>query len=703
MPPPYKLSRTLIGHEQDVRGVATDGDTVLSCSRDGTVRVWPAAGYPSVIHAHTGFVNSIASYPGYVVSGGSDSLIDITKLGSSETELTLVGHGSNVCALAVGQDGTVVSGSWDGTAKLWKDGTCLHTLEGHEGAVWAVLPTEQGILSGGADKTIRLWRDGRQTKNLGGSKDCVRALASHPLGFVSAGNDSVIRIHTFDGTVVQELEGHESFIYQLATTAEGHIFSVGEDRTLRIWVNGKLAQTIAHPAVSVWSVALCNNGDVVTGASDAIVRVFTSDASRVASAADLKAYEDEVAASAIPAQAQNIPNNLPGLEALAIPGSKEGEVKMIRLNGSVVEAHQWTGGVWTKIGEVVGAGPKKVQHEGKDYDFVFDVDIEEGQPPLKLPYNTDQNPYEVANDFINKNELDPQFRDQVVKFIESNTGGIPLGVPKEGSAKTDIQTEVVRQSTLTPQTSCLSMTSGNIAPILKKLATYPKAQSAVVKLDELDLAKASAEQVRVIVDLVAEMPATEVFPALDLLRLSVVAAPEAMVSTEDATTIAQAGDLAGAATGLSGKQAEINTMLSLRSLANILARSDKSAEAVMPLLDTILDRSGQIAGLQGNKNLALALATFLLNVAVVSHKGRSEVTAINALFPMLRLLESGVEEPEAVFRACIALGTAIRISADVAEAAREVFGAPAIVQAVAHKYAQDSRIAAATTELLGLL
>ena len=44
---------------------------------------------------------------------------------------------------------------------------------------------------------------------------------------------------------------------------------------------------------------------------------------------------------------------------------------------------------WQKVGEVVdavGAGKKKV-HNGKEYDYVFDVDIQDGVPPLKLPYN----------------------------------------------------------------------------------------------------------------------------------------------------------------------------------------------------------------------------------------------------------------------------------------------------------------------------
>lgn len=44
---------------------------------------------------------------------------------------------------------------------------------------------------------------------------------------------------------------------------------------------------------------------------------------------------------------------------------------------------------WQKIGEVVdavGSGRKQL-FNGVEYDYVFDVDIAEGQPALKLPYN----------------------------------------------------------------------------------------------------------------------------------------------------------------------------------------------------------------------------------------------------------------------------------------------------------------------------
>ena len=44
---------------------------------------------------------------------------------------------------------------------------------------------------------------------------------------------------------------------------------------------------------------------------------------------------------------------------------------------------------WQKIGEVVDAvgSSRKQLYQGKEYDYVFDVDIQDNAPPLKLPYN----------------------------------------------------------------------------------------------------------------------------------------------------------------------------------------------------------------------------------------------------------------------------------------------------------------------------
>jgi phospholipase A-2-activating protein len=65
------------------------------------------------------------------------------------------------------------------------------------------------------------------------------------------------------------------------------------------------------------------NGDIVSGCSDGIVRVFSASEERWASEEELKAYDDKVATQALPAQQVGDvkKNDLPGLGALTIPGA----------------------------------------------------------------------------------------------------------------------------------------------------------------------------------------------------------------------------------------------------------------------------------------------------------------------------------------------------------------------------------------------
>lgn len=173
------------------------------------------------------------------------------------------------------------------------------------------------------------------------------------------------------------------------------------------------------------------NGDLVTGASDGFVRVFSAAEERWASAEDLKAYDDRVASSALPAQQVGDvkKSDLSGEEALLQPGKladvmyipdgdghahgthrKEGGggeddteggkrrsasgvclYRVSRALWGLIDCMQWNSAsmAWQKIGDVVdavGSGRKQL-YEGKEYDYVFDVDVQEGAPPLKLPYN----------------------------------------------------------------------------------------------------------------------------------------------------------------------------------------------------------------------------------------------------------------------------------------------------------------------------
>ena len=70
---------------------------------------------------------------------------------------------------------------------------------------------------------------------------------------------------------------------------------------------------------------------------------------------------------------------------------------------------------WEKIGDVVGGRGDTVAtggktHAGQEWDYVFDVDAEEGAPPRKLPANRGEDPYAVADRFLIQEGLPVSYR-----------------------------------------------------------------------------------------------------------------------------------------------------------------------------------------------------------------------------------------------------------------------------------------------------
>ncbi|KPV75934.1 uncharacterized protein RHOBADRAFT_13968, partial [Rhodotorula graminis WP1] len=378
------------------------------------------------------------------------SSLDPSSAPPNSPSHTLIGHEANVCALHVSKDGKrIVSGSWDKTAKVWKDWQLAYTLKGHEQSVWAVLALESDgsadqedlvLTAGAADNLIRLFQRDKLVKTFKGHTQAVRALAKLDKSAGGGeGEGCTIRLWSLlTGDCVHTLSGHDSFVYSLATIPDslgGGLVSGGEDRTVRIWraEDGECIQTIVVPAVSVWCVNVLANGDISAGASDGNVRVYTRSKERVASEVDLAVRPPPLLLLSLPAKhiGDLKKSDLPGPEALDEPGTKEGQVKMVRTVGGTVEAYQWSAGSrsWQKIGEVTDAvgSSRKQLYQGREYDYVFDIDLGGGAPMLKLPYNTNQNPYAAAQDFLNANELPMGYIDQIAAFIEQNTGGVKLG------------------------------------------------------------------------------------------------------------------------------------------------------------------------------------------------------------------------------------------------------------------------------------
>ena len=107
-----------------------------------------------------------------------------------------------------------------------------------------------------------------------------------------------------------------------------------EDRSVRVWEEGEVVQTLYLPAISVWSVCVLQSGDIATATNDGCVRVFTRDPARQASQDIQEIFEAELSKVALAAQ-QELGGvkltDLPGPEALYEPGAKDGQQKMVRM------------------------------------------------------------------------------------------------------------------------------------------------------------------------------------------------------------------------------------------------------------------------------------------------------------------------------------------------------------------------------------
>lgn len=85
------------------------------------------------------------------------------------------------------------------------------------------------------------------------------------------------------------INGHSSFIYSVSILSTGEIVSAGEDRAVKIWnTKGECLQHLALPCNSIWVVKGLKNGDFAVGGSDTVLRVFSRDKNRIASASVLK-------------------------------------------------------------------------------------------------------------------------------------------------------------------------------------------------------------------------------------------------------------------------------------------------------------------------------------------------------------------------------------------------------------------------------
>lgn len=246
------LASTLTGHSDSVWGVALnpDGQTLVSCSADKTIKVWhlDTGQLRRTLVGHSDTVRSVIFSPNgqVLVSSSGDKTIKLWNVQTGELIRTLTGHSGPVWSIVISRDGqTIVSGSEDKTIKLWnvQTGELVRTLTGHSNRVFSVALSSDGqtIVSGSKDNTIKIWnvQTGKLIRTLTGHSDAVRAVAFSPDAekLASSSWDKTIKIwHLKTGEQLSTLRGHKDHVVAIAFSADGQtLTSASVDKTIKIW------------------------------------------------------------------------------------------------------------------------------------------------------------------------------------------------------------------------------------------------------------------------------------------------------------------------------------------------------------------------------------------------------------------------------------------------------------------------------------
>jgi hypothetical protein len=156
------------------------------------------------------------------------------------------GHSKDIISLNCSGDNTLlVTGSNDGTAKIWKlqGGELAGTLSGHTGPVVSAkfLDGSKYVVTASADMTVRLW-DAQTFKEIYNKKDHlkgIRALDVSPDGkwIATGGGDKDIFLRDAQtGEVKQRLKGHNDWVRSLAFAPDSKtLASAGDDKVILIW------------------------------------------------------------------------------------------------------------------------------------------------------------------------------------------------------------------------------------------------------------------------------------------------------------------------------------------------------------------------------------------------------------------------------------------------------------------------------------
>jgi WD40 repeat protein len=183
---------------------------------------------------------------------------------------------------------TVVTGCPDNTIRIWNVKTGKEQARITEGSSCAVYTPDGKTLvygTGTRNATIKLWdyATGKEKAAIKAEADQVNSLActNDTIAYYSTipqGTGWLTTVHLMDftGKELHRLKGHDSYLSDLAFTADGQFLATASaDKTVRLWDVASGKQLSSFPAGDCWRLAISPDGKTLaTGTREKKIRLW---------------------------------------------------------------------------------------------------------------------------------------------------------------------------------------------------------------------------------------------------------------------------------------------------------------------------------------------------------------------------------------------------------------------------------------------
>lgn len=230
---------TALAFSKDSNGLAIgtwDGTLLLCDAKDGEVL--------KAFRGHKETINVLVFDPSgaYLASGSADDRLIVWDAATAEDLLTMQqGNEYDVTTAAFSPDGKrIVTGDGENQLKIWDADTGgeIETLVGHsEPVTCSIFDVNGNLISGSWDDTIRIWREGEDLILRGHSGDITALVVDNARGRIfSASEDKTVQIwNAGTGELERTLLGHNESIRSLAISPDGKRLFSGSKHSIRSW------------------------------------------------------------------------------------------------------------------------------------------------------------------------------------------------------------------------------------------------------------------------------------------------------------------------------------------------------------------------------------------------------------------------------------------------------------------------------------